>query len=147
MTIVLSIAVISILIAAYCVRIFFVQKKKVSELSVNGTDTRGLILEARNLGLQRGNTPSQWSEVVIRFPTVSGKDHTIRPRKELAEGDVIPVGSMTDLTYLESDPDIFKIPSLGLEAQNKWTSLVTGIVVLVLGLFIAYVVFINIGTV
>ncbi|ODS80138.1 MAG: hypothetical protein ABS46_15210 [Cytophagaceae bacterium SCN 52-12] len=147
MTIVLSIAIASILISAYFIRTFLVHRKKVSALSVNGIDTRGLLLEVRNIGLQHNKTPSGLSEIAVRFTTTAGKDHIIRHKKELAEGEVIPVGSTIDLTYLESDPDIFNIPSLGLAAQNKWTSLVSGIVILVLGLFIAYIVFINIGTV
>ncbi len=147
MTIVLSIAIVSILVSAYFIRTFLLHRQKVSALSVNGVHTQGLLLEVRNIGLQHNNTPSGLSEIAVRFATAGGKDHIIRHKKELAEGEVIPVGSMIDLTYLESDPNVFNIPSLGLAAQNKWTSLASGIVILVLGLFIAYVVFINIGTV
>ncbi len=146
MTIVLSIAVISILISAYFIRIFLVYRKKVSALSENGVNTQGLLLEVRNIGLER-NAPSSLNEIAVRFATASGKDHIVRHKKELAEGEVIAVGSMVDLTYLESDPDVCNIPSLNLAAQNKWTALVSGIVILVVGLFVAYVVFINIGTV
>ncbi len=147
MTTVLTIAAISILISAYFIRNFLVHKRKVTALSANGINTEGLLLEVRNIGLQHNNTPSRLSEIAVRFATTTGKEHIIRHKKELAEGEVIPVGSMTEVTYLESDPGVCNIPSLGLSAQNKWTALVSGIVILVLGLFIAYVVFINIGTV
>ncbi len=146
MTTVLAIAIVSILISAYYIRNFLIYRKKVSALSENGVSTQGLLLEVRNIGLEH-NTPSRLNEIAVRFATASGKDHIIRHKKELAEGEVIPVGSTVDLTYLESDPDVCNVPSLNLTAQNKWTSLVSGIVILVVGLFVAYVVFINIGTV
>lgn len=146
MTAVLSIAAISILISVYYIRTFLLYRNKVNALSEQGIDAPGLLLEVRNIGLQN-NSASRLSEIAVKFTTASGKEHIVRHKKELADGEVIPVGSTVDLTYLEADPGVCNIPSIGLAAQNKWTALATGIVVLVLGLFVAYVVFINLGTV
>lgn len=146
MTIVFAIAAVSILVAAYFIRNFLVYKTKINGLKTNGIATQGLLLEVRNLGLQQSKD-TKLSEIAVRFPTPSGKDHVVRHRKELGEGEIIPVGSQVDLVYLESDPSVCNIPQLGLKAENKWATLVTGVMVLVIGLFIAYVVFINLGTV
>ena len=147
MTTALSIAVVSILVAAYYIRSFLIHRKKVEELNRNGSPVQGLLFEVRNIGKQNDSTLSRLNEVAVRFTTANGKSHIVRHRKELEEGEVIPVGSSVELTYLESDPAICNVPSLGITAQNKWTSLATGIIILVAGLFAAYVVFINIGTV
>lgn len=146
MTVVLSIAAISLLISIYCIRTFFIHKRKVVELRTNGVSAEGVLLEVRNIGLQQNNN-SKISEIAVKFITNSGKAQVVRHQKPLEEGEIIPVGSKTDVVYLESDPMICDVPSLGLAAQNKWMSLITGIFVLIVGLFIAYVVFINIGTV
>jgi hypothetical protein len=146
MTIVLSIAVLSVLISTYLIRTFLIHKRKVSILNSTGTPAQGLLLEVRNLGLQQ-NSSSKLNEIAVKFPTRSGKEYVVKHQKLLEEGEIIAVGSTVDLTYLESDPSVCNVPSIGLVAQNKWTSLATGIFILVAGLFAAYVVFINIGTV
>lgn len=146
MTIVLAIAAVSILVSVYFIRSFVLYRSKVTALNSAGTAAEGLLLEVRNLGLQQ-NSSSKMSEIAVKFLTASGKEQVVRHRKQLADGEVIPVGSTVEVTYLEADPAVCHIPSLGLAAQNKWTSLVTGLVVLIAGLFVAYVVFINLGTV
>ena len=147
MNTVILIALASILISAYYLRNFFLYRAKINALSGQGIVTQGQLLEVRNLGLTKNDTQSNLNEIAVKFDTTEGKTVVVKHRKELLQGEVIPVGSLVDLTYLESDPQVCNIPSIGKKAENKWTSLALGLFILVAGLFTAYVVFINIGTV
>ncbi|MFA7472898.1 MAG: DUF3592 domain-containing protein [Spirosomataceae bacterium] len=146
MNTVIIITVVTLLISIYYLRNFFVHRGKLQDLAEKGVQTQGQLVEVRNLGLQK-NSNSNVSEIAVKFETAAGKPHIVRHRKVLETGEVIPVGSSVDLTYLEADPNVCNIPSIGKVTENKWTSLAMGLFILVAGLFIAYIVFINIGTV
>ncbi len=145
MVVTLSILVVTLLVTYYFLRVFLRHSKKVKLLAEKGIPAEAKIVEARSEGLQE-NSNSTWSDVALRFPTVTGKHQVVRHKKHLEAGEVIAVGALVELIYLEEDPTVYNVPSLGLYAKKNWLHLIVGILVLLIGVFAAYIAFINTDT-
>ena len=139
------IVIFSLLVGFFYIRSFILHTGKVSKLKSVGIPAEATIVEVRNENLAT-DSGSKSAKISFRFLDTAGATQIVNYKKQLAAGEIIGVGAPVNLTYLEADPRVFDVPELKIKASSNWVDLITGFTVMLIGLFAAYVVYINLDT-